>query len=171
MNRPAAPRRWRTPIGRNHQRQHQERRDAAHVAAGDYRRARGIHGCDDEKNAAAGRRTAGRAARRRGASPRSTCRQQVRDSVFDRMRATFKRKRPSCAPRASRPRSGLAPKRTRADRILANAARQAAQIRGQGDASASEIYAKSYSRNAEFYSFYRSMQSYREAVGTRAMCS
>ena len=42
-----------------------------------------------------------------------------------------------------------------------------AQTRGQGDASASEVYAKSYSKNAEFYSFYRSMQSYREAIGTQ----
>jgi membrane protease subunit HflC len=62
--------------------------------------------------------------------------------------------------------------KTRADankqqtEILAEAARQAGQIRGQGDASASEVYARSYSKNAEFYSFYRSMQSYREAVGT-----
>jgi membrane protease subunit HflC len=29
------------------------------------------------------------------------------------------------------------------------------------------VYAKSYSKNAEFYSFYRSMQSYRESVGTQ----
>ena len=50
--------------------------------------------------------------------------------------------------------------------ILADAKRQAGQIRGEGDASASEIYARAYSKNAEFYSFYRSMQSYREAIGT-----
>jgi membrane protease subunit HflC len=71
---------------------------------------------------------------------------QVQDSVFDRMRSSFKAQQTE---------------------ILANAARQAGEIRGQGDASASEIYAKSYSKNAEFYSFYRSMQSYREAVGTQ----
>ena len=29
------------------------------------------------------------------------------------------------------------------------------------------MFAKSYSKNAEFYSFYRSMQSYRESVGTQ----
>jgi membrane protease subunit HflC len=29
------------------------------------------------------------------------------------------------------------------------------------------VYAKSFSKNAEFYSFYRSMQSYRESVGTQ----
>ena len=51
--------------------------------------------------------------------------------------------------------------------ILANASRQASETRGAGDAAASEIYAKSYSKNAEFYSFYRSMQSYRDAIGTQ----
>jgi len=95
--------------------------------------------------------------------------QQVRDSVFDRMRATFK------AQAAKLRAEGIeTSERTRAEankqqtEILADAARQAAQIRGQGDASASEVFAKSYSKNAEFYSFYRSMQSYREAIGTQS---
>jgi modulator of FtsH protease HflC len=93
---------------------------------------------------------------------------QVQDSVFDRMRSSFK------AQAAKLRAEGIeTSERTRADankqqtEILANAARQAGEIRGQGDASASEIYAKSYSKNAEFYSFYRSMQSYREAIGTQ----
>jgi membrane protease subunit HflC len=94
--------------------------------------------------------------------------QQVQDSVFDRMRASFQTQ--AAKLRAEGIESS---ERTRADadkqqtEILADAARQAGQIRGQGDASASEVYAKSYSKNAEFYSFYRSMQSYREAVGTQ----
>jgi membrane protease subunit HflC len=93
---------------------------------------------------------------------------QVQDSVFERMRASFK------AQAAKLRAEGYeAAERTRAEankqqtEILADAARQAAQTRGQGDASASEVYAKSYSKNAEFYSFYRSMQSYREAIGTQ----
>ena len=94
--------------------------------------------------------------------------QQVQDSVFDRMRASFQTQ--AAKLRAEGVESS---ERIRADankqqtEILADAARQAGQIRGQGDASASEVYAKSYSKNAEFYSFYRSMQSYREAVGTQ----
>ncbi|HXA36174.1 MAG TPA: protease modulator HflC [Steroidobacteraceae bacterium] len=95
--------------------------------------------------------------------------QQVQESVFERMRATFK------AQAAKLRAEGVeSSERTRADankqqtEILADAARQAGQIRGQGDASASEVYAKAYSKNAEFYSFYRSMQSYRDAVGTQA---
>jgi modulator of FtsH protease HflC len=94
--------------------------------------------------------------------------QQVQDSVFERMRASFK------AQAAKLRAEGFeAAERTKAEankqqtEILADAARQAAQTRGQGDASASEVYAKSYTKNAEFYSFYRSMQSYREAIGTQ----
>jgi modulator of FtsH protease HflC len=94
--------------------------------------------------------------------------QQVQDSVFDRMRATFQ------AQAAKLRAEGVeVAERTRAEankeqtEILADAARQAEQIRGEGDASASDVYAKSYSKNAEFYSFYRSMQSYRQSVGTQ----
>jgi modulator of FtsH protease HflC len=95
--------------------------------------------------------------------------QQVQDSVFDRMRATFKAQaaklRAQGVEAADRIRGEANKEQTE---ILANAARQAGQIRGQGDASASEVYAKSYSKNAEFYSFYRRMMSYREAVGTQS---
>ena len=69
--------------------------------------------------------------------------QQVQDSVFERMRATFK------AQAAKLRAEGVeSSDRTRADankqqtEILADAARQAGQTRGQGDASASEVYAK-----------------------------
>ena len=95
--------------------------------------------------------------------------QQVQDSVFERMRATFKAEaaklRAEGVEAADRIRGEANKEKTE---ILANAARQANETRGQGDAAASEIYAKSYSKNAEFYSFYRSMQAYRESVGTQA---
>ncbi|NIW25424.1 MAG: protease modulator HflC [Gammaproteobacteria bacterium] len=49
--------------------------------------------------------------------------------------------------------------------ILAEAYRDAERIRGEGDARAAEIYANAYSQNPEFYTFYRSMQAYRTAIG------
>lgn len=49
--------------------------------------------------------------------------------------------------------------------ILAEAYRDAERIRGEGDARASEIYANAYTQNPDFYSFYRSMSAYREAIG------
>jgi len=92
--------------------------------------------------------------------------QQVQDSVFERMRATFKAQaaklRAEGVEASDRIRAEANKEKTE---ILANASRQASETRGQGDAAASEVYAKSYSKNAEFYSFYRSMQSYRDTVG------
>ena len=50
--------------------------------------------------------------------------------------------------------------------ILAEAYRDAERIRGAGDARAAEIYAAAYSRDRDFYAFYRSMQAYRESIGS-----
>jgi len=94
---------------------------------------------------------------------------QVRDSVFDRMRSTFKAQAAKLrAEGVEVSETTQAEANKEQTEILADAARQAGQIRGEGDAAASEIYAKSYSKNAEFYSFYRSMQSYRDAIGTQS---
>ena len=49
--------------------------------------------------------------------------------------------------------------------ILANAEREALRTRGAGDAEASAIYAHAYSRNPEFYAFYRSLQAYERSLG------
>ena len=49
--------------------------------------------------------------------------------------------------------------------ILANAERDALRIHGEGDAEATSIYARAYSKNPEFYSFYRSLQAYDHALG------
>ena len=50
--------------------------------------------------------------------------------------------------------------------ILAEAYRDAERIRGAGDARAAEIYANAYGQDREFYAFYRSMQAYRESIGS-----
>jgi modulator of FtsH protease HflC len=90
----------------------------------------------------------------------------VRDSVYDRMRTTFKAQAAK-----SRAEGVEVANQITADadkqrvEILANASKTAAETRGDGDAQASEIYARSYSQNPEFYSFYRSMQSYKQSIG------
>ncbi|HJP04850.1 MAG: protease modulator HflC [Gammaproteobacteria bacterium] len=60
--------------------------------------------------------------------------------------------------------------RAEADRertvILAEAYRESELIRGVGDATAADIYAKAYTKNPEFYSFYRSIQAYRNSLGS-----
>ena len=96
------------------------------------------------------------------ASPRSNCRNRSRSRCSS---GCARRSRPQAAKlraegvEASDRIRGEANKET--TEILADAARQAGETRGQGDAAASEVYANSYSKNPEFYSFYRSMQSYR----------
>lgn len=48
--------------------------------------------------------------------------------------------------------------------ILAQAYRQAQTIKGKGDASAAKIYAAAYQRDPNFYSFYRSLELYRNSI-------
>lgn len=47
--------------------------------------------------------------------------------------------------------------------ILAQAYRDAQRIKGEGDAKAASIYAQAFGKNPEFYSFYRSMDAYRQS--------
>jgi membrane protease subunit HflC len=49
--------------------------------------------------------------------------------------------------------------------ILADAYRDSQIIRGEGDARAAEIYANAYSRDPEFYAFYRSIDAYKKSMG------
>ena len=49
--------------------------------------------------------------------------------------------------------------------IVAEAARKAQENRGRGDSEAIEIYANSFGKDADFFSFYRSMEAYRAAIG------
>jgi membrane protease subunit HflC len=49
--------------------------------------------------------------------------------------------------------------------LVAEAQRDAELIRGEADARAAGIYAEAYGVDAEFYSFHRSLQAYREAFG------
>ena len=51
--------------------------------------------------------------------------------------------------------------------ILAQAYRDAQRIKGEGDAKASAIYAQAFSKNAEFYSFYRSMEAYQQSFKSK----
>ena len=92
--------------------------------------------------------------------------EDVRNSVYQRMAA--ERKRIAAERRAEG--SALAvEQRASADRertvILADAYRDSQKIRGEGDATAAEIYAKAYNKDPEFYSFYRSIDAYRKSMG------
>jgi membrane protease subunit HflC len=47
---------------------------------------------------------------------------------------------------------------------LARADKQAAALRGEGDARAAEIYAQAYDQEREFYDFVRSLEAYRKSL-------
>ncbi|WP_438865643.1 protease modulator HflC [Neptunicella sp.] len=51
--------------------------------------------------------------------------------------------------------------------MLADAERNARKVKGEGDASAAKIYADSYGKNAEFYSFLRSMDAYQKSFADK----
>jgi membrane protease subunit HflC len=54
------------------------------------------------------------------------------------------------------------------DIILAEAYRDAQKIKGEGDATSARTYAQAFSKNPEFYSFYRSMEAYRSSFKNRS---
>ncbi len=58
--------------------------------------------------------------------------------------------------------------RARADRdvtvLLAEATSQSESIRGQGDAERNRIFADAYGKDADFFSFYRTMQAYERSM-------
>lgn len=89
---------------------------------------------------------------------------EVSSSVFQRMRAERERVarefRSQGAENAEQI-SAEADKQRQV--ILANAQRDAENIRGGGDAQSADIYAKSYGKNPEFYAFHRSLQAYQTA--------
>lgn len=90
----------------------------------------------------------------------------VRNSVYNQMRE--ERARVAAETRAEG-REAEALIRSTADKdrtiILADAYRDGQIIRGKGDARAAEIYAAAYTKDPEFYAFYRSIDAYRNSMG------
>ncbi|MDH3988289.1 MAG: protease modulator HflC [Gammaproteobacteria bacterium] len=91
---------------------------------------------------------------------------EVRPSVYNQMRE--ERARVAAEIRAEG-REAAELIRSTADRartvILADAYRDGQIIRGEGDAKAAEIYANAYSKDPDFYSFYRSIDAYKKSMG------
>lgn len=52
--------------------------------------------------------------------------------------------------------------------ILAEAFRESEEIRGEGDGKAADIYANAYNKDKEFYSFYQSLNSYKESFTNKS---
>ena len=86
---------------------------------------------------------------------------EVSSSVYTRMEAererVAKELRSQGAEEAEKIRSDADRQRTI---ILADAKRTAEELRGSGDAKATDTYAKAYGQNSDFYSFYRRLTAY-----------
>lgn len=52
--------------------------------------------------------------------------------------------------------------------IIAEAYRQAQQTKGEGDAKAAQIYAQAYQQDQEFYTFYRSLEAYKQSFKNKS---
>ena len=90
--------------------------------------------------------------------------QEVRNSVYSRMETERKglanKYRSEGAEEAEKLQAFADKERTI---ILANAYRDSEKIRGEGDAISASNYAEAYSQDSEFYSFYRSLESYKQS--------
>ncbi len=90
--------------------------------------------------------------------------QEVSNSVYRRMQAERHRVakdfRSKGAEEAEIIRAAADKERTI---ILANAYRDSEKIRGEGDAVSANNYAQAYNQNVDFYSFYRSLESYKKS--------
>ncbi|MBX3703862.1 MAG: protease modulator HflC [Steroidobacteraceae bacterium] len=91
---------------------------------------------------------------------------EVSESVYSRMSQDFKRQaaqlRAEGDEQAQRIRAEADRERTE---IIAGGNRDAQKIRGEGDALSAATYARAYQRYPDFYSFHRSLQAYRNALG------
>jgi membrane protease subunit HflC len=91
--------------------------------------------------------------------------EEVSGSVYQRMQESFRalanRLRAEGSADAERIRAEADRKRTE---LLAASQRDAQRVRGEGDAVAGRIYSAAYNKSPEFYSFYRSLQAYRNSL-------
>ncbi|MGK9067111.1 protease modulator HflC [Stutzerimonas chloritidismutans] len=93
---------------------------------------------------------------------------EVNRSVFERMSSEREREAREHRAKGKELAEGI---RADADRqrrvLLAEAFREAEELRGDGDAQSAAIYAAAYGLDREFYSFYRSLQAYRDSFASK----
>lgn len=94
---------------------------------------------------------------------------EVSNSIYDRMRAernaVAREHRSQGQEQAEIIRAKIDAKVTV---MLATAQKNAMEIRGDGDAQAAKIYADVYQSDAEFYSFYRSLEAYEKSFNSKS---
>ena len=90
------------------------------------------------------------------------------EAVYARMRAERDREAKEYRSTGRELAEGIRADADRQERVIrAEAYREAEKTRGEGDALASAMYAKAYSKNPEFYNFYRSLDAYRQSFSNK----
>ncbi|MEX2131789.1 MAG: protease modulator HflC [Pseudohongiellaceae bacterium] len=93
----------------------------------------------------------------------------VRSSVYERMTTERNREAQELRSRGEELAIGIRADADRQARIyIAEAYRDAEQLRGEGDAEATSVYAAAYSKDPEFYAFTRSLNAYRETFNNKS---
>jgi len=91
--------------------------------------------------------------------------EQNSKSVFERMRAERQREAAEFRAEGAAKANEIKAKADRqATVIKAEANRKSEEIRGEGDGERNKIYAEAYSKDPEFFAFYRSMQAYENGL-------
>ena len=94
---------------------------------------------------------------------------EVSESVYRRMETERKR-----VANELRSQGGAEAEKIKADAdrqrevTVAEAYRDAQKIKGEGDAKATAIYGQAFGQNPEFYSFYRSLEAYRQSFKSKS---
>lgn len=93
--------------------------------------------------------------------------EQARNAVYERMIVERKRIAAKYRSEGEGEMMEIYGKKEREEKtILSGAYKQAQEIMGKADAEAINIYASAYSRDPEFYSFLKTLESYEENLGT-----
>ncbi|WP_339868852.1 protease modulator HflC [Pseudohongiella nitratireducens] len=92
----------------------------------------------------------------------------VRSSVYERMTSERQREAQQLRSRGNELAIGIQADADRQEAVLlAEANRDAERIRGDGDAQAASIYAEAFTKDEEFYSFTRSLNSYQRSFSSK----
>ncbi|MGE0754975.1 MAG: protease modulator HflC [Alphaproteobacteria bacterium] len=91
--------------------------------------------------------------------------QKNSDSIYERMQTSFEREAKEFRARGAEDAQKI---RSQADKertiLLADAGRKAEILRGEGDSTATKIFAQSFGKDEEFFQFYRSLQAYQKTL-------
>ncbi len=90
---------------------------------------------------------------------------QISEAVYGRMKTEREREAADFRAQGEQKKQEIQSKADRDVTVLrAEAMRKAEELRGEGDGERNKVYAEAFNKDAEFFSFYRSMQAYEKGL-------